>query len=101
MARRSKDEAQFSLFDMGPVKTKKTTIRRPSELPIIVTKKQPTMVVIGYLGKEERYHNFCEESHVENHKKFQLGYGEYTFKVYGWHDYWERFHEGKFQLGKG
>lgn len=104
MAKRSKDERQESLFDIAPIRPKRASAQ--TTVKYTPMKREPTMVIIHYIGEEDVAHAFCPQSMVEGSIEFsknfskQNGYAEKTFKVMGQDDYWEKFHAGGFELGK-
>lgn len=102
MARRSKDNNQFSLFDIEPVKKSKfkRTVTQSEFIPVA---RELAMVVIHYKNGIDVSHAFVPFSRVDGHIKFTKqspnSYNK-TFKVLSDDDYWERFHNNQFTLGR-
>lgn len=101
--KRSKDPAQAALFEIAPEKPKRSKLTVVEYTP---TKREPTMMVIHYIGTEDVSHVSCSQSMVDRHIDFSIKYHANlkheprTYKVMGWDDYWEKHHKGGFELGK-
>lgn len=99
MARRSKDENQFSLFDIAPVKPVRAKKTQKSNVEFTPQKKELVFYIIGFKNGAERYHQSVEESDIDRHKEFNKQHGYDSFKVYSTFDYWEKFKTGEFTVG--
>jgi hypothetical protein len=104
----------FSEPERVSKKTKKRAIREHLEkqkeeiegVTLKIGHEDLTLVGVGFVNKEERMHMFfptkgTADDYIKARTKRDKDQGNsFLMDIYDWEDYWDKFHKGKFKVGR-